>query len=115
MALLKGERSPEDIGSEIAAEVAACEEGFRSGGIGYIVVTDGDEMIVSREQASRLLRAIADDRLAFGAASYIADCVIMSDDFAFADHAVAEAIHFVEDDSRPPTRAEVLEALARLG
>lgn len=51
----------------------------------------------------------------FELANYVADCIIMSDDFNFADNAVREAIYFVEDDSRPPTRDETLRALTLLG
>jgi hypothetical protein len=39
----------------------------------------------------------------------------MSDDFYFADDAVRDAVHFVEDDSRAPTQDETIEALAMLG
>jgi hypothetical protein len=39
---------------------------------------------------------------------------MMSDDFDFADAAVAEAIEFVADDSRPPLASETELALARL-
>jgi hypothetical protein len=38
----------------------------------------------------------------------------MSDDFDFADDAVTEAVHFVADDSRPPTSDETKAALALL-
>jgi hypothetical protein len=38
----------------------------------------------------------------------------MSDDFEFADDAVAEAFLFIQDDSRPPTNGEVQLALACL-
>ncbi|WP_279628769.1 hypothetical protein [Sphingomonas faeni] len=38
----------------------------------------------------------------------------MSDDFDFADDAVRDAIHFAEDDSRPPTQDETIQALAVL-
>jgi hypothetical protein len=45
---------------------------------------------------------------------YSADCVIMSDDFEFADDAVNEAIYFVEDNSVAPTVEEVRTAIDRL-
>jgi hypothetical protein len=116
VAFLDGDLSPEDFGNEIAAEVDACEQGFRSGGgVGHIIVTDGPETIVTREHAGRLLKALADDRLPFMSANYTADCLVMSDDFEFADDAVAEAIDFVADDSRPPTPDETETALAHLG
>ena len=114
VAFLNGELSSESFNSEIAAEVHACEQGFRSGGIGHIIVTDGPEMVVTREHAKRLLQALADQRLPFLSANYTADCLVMSDDFDFADDAVVEAVHFVADDSRLPTLDETKAALAEL-
>lgn len=114
VAFLNGKLSPEDFSSEIAAEVNACEQGFRSGGVGHIIITDGPETMVTREHARRLLQALAEDRLPFLSANYTADCLMMSDDFDFADGAVAEAVEFVAEDSRPPTPEETAEALAQL-
>lgn len=114
VAFLNDDLSPEDFGSEIEAEVEACEHGFRSGGVGHIIVTDGPKTVVTREQARRLLQALADDRLPFLSANYTADCLVMSDDFEFADDTVADAVHFVADDSRPPTSEETEAALAQL-
>jgi hypothetical protein len=115
VAFLNGDLSPEDFGSEIEEEVDACEQGFRSGGVGHIIVTDGPETRVTRDRARRLLHALADGRLSSLSANYTADCLVMSDDFEFADDAVAEAVHFVADDSRPPTPDETAAALAQLG
>ena len=39
---------------------------------------------------------------------------MMSGDFVFSDDAVRDAVHFVEDDSRQPTRDETIKALAVL-
>jgi hypothetical protein len=114
VAFLDGNLSPEDFGREIAAEVEACEQGFRSGGVGHIIITDGPETLVTRNRARRLLQALADNRLPFLSANYTADCLVMSDDFEFADKAVAEAVEFVADDSRPPTPEETEAALAQL-
>ncbi len=107
--------SPEMLVDEITAEVNACEAAFQAGENGYILITDGPPVEVTREGARRLLTAIADGRLPFQLANYVADCIIMSDDFDFADDAVRDAINFLEDDSRPPTRDETIEALAKLG
>ena len=112
VAFLNGDLSPEDFGREIAAEVTACEQGCRSGGVGHIIVTDGPETVVTRDHARRLLEVLAEDSLPFLSANYTADCLVMSDDFEFADDAVAEAIEFVADDSRPPTLEETKAALA---
>jgi hypothetical protein len=114
MAFLNGNLSPEEFHSGVAAEVDACEQGFRSGGVGYIIVTDGPRSIVTREHAKRLLQSIAGDRLPFLVANYAADALIMSGDFTFANSAVQQAVEFVADDSRSPTRAETEAALAQL-
>ena len=115
VAFLTGGLSPEAVGEEIAAEVTACNSAFQAGENGYIVITDGTLFQVTREGAKRLLSAVAEERLPFRLANYVADCIIMSDDFDFADEAVRDAIFFIEDDSRPPTLDETREALAMLG
>jgi hypothetical protein len=111
---LTGSLSPEALADEITAEVIACNAAFKAGENGYIVITDGPSFEVTREGARRLLTAVADDRLPFELANYVADCIIMSDDFDLADNAVRDAFNFIEDDSRPPTRDETLDALALL-
>lgn len=79
--------------------------------------------MVTRDGARRLLEAVADGRLPFDAANYLADCIVMNDDFEFADDAVRDAVFFVEDDSGRfstqdvewrPSREETLAALALL-
>ena len=114
VAFLKGTVAPERFGDQIAGEVAACNGAFRSGGVGYIAITDGPLTVVTRDHAKCLLQAIADGRLTFEAANYTADCLIMSDDFEFADDAVRGAIYFIEDDSIAPTVDEVRTAVERL-
>ena len=112
---LLGTISPATLAAEIATEVAACNAAFQAGERGYIVITDGPSFEVTRDGAKRLLGAVAEESMPFELANYVADCIIMSDDFTFADNAVREAIYFVEDDSRPPTRDETLRALTLLG
>lgn len=112
---LIGAIPPEVLVDEIAAEVHACDAAFRAGENGYILITDGASVEVTREGARRLLESVADERLPFQLATYVADCIMMSDDFQFADDVVRDAINFVEDDSRPPTHDETIEALAKLG
>ncbi|MDC7677757.1 hypothetical protein [Asticcacaulis machinosus] len=111
---LDGTLSPETLAGEIADEVASCNEALKSGDIGHIVISDGPPKIVTRDGGQRLLEAFAYNRLPFELASYVADCIIMSDDFEFEDDIVRDAIHFIEDDSRPPTHEETLEALSLL-
>ncbi|AEG50388.1 hypothetical protein Sphch_2747 [Sphingobium chlorophenolicum L-1] len=87
------------------------------------MIFDGPLCLVTREGARRLLEAVANGQLSFDVANYVADCIVMNDDFDFADEAVRDAIYFVEDDSGRfvageddwrPTREETLAALAML-
>ena len=112
---LIGTVSPEVLVDEITAEVNACNEAFRAGENGYIIITDGQTVEVTREGARRLLAAIAEERLPFEIANYVADCLIMSDDFHLEDDAVRDAVNFVEDDSIAPTHDDTMKALAMLG
>lgn len=112
--VLTGTISAEALADEIADEVAACNAAFQAGETGYMVITDGPAFEVTREGARRLLQAVVKGSLPFELANYVADCMIMSDDFVFADEAVRDAIHFIEDDSLPPTRSETLGVLASL-
>lgn len=60
------------------------------------------------------LETMPSEKLLFLADKYTADCLIMSDNFDFADEVVAEAIAFFEDDSRPSTHDETEAAIAAL-
>ena len=115
VAFLEGRLAPERFGDEVADEVKACNEAFNSGDHGQIIITDGVTIVVTYAHAKRLLEAVAEERLAFEIANYAADCIIMSDDFEFADDAVKDAIYFVEDDSIAPTLDEVRAAIRHLG
>jgi hypothetical protein len=112
---LIGTISPEGLTDEITTEVNACNDALRAGKNGHVIITDGPSFEVTREGAKRLLAAVAEDRLPFEFASYVADCITMSDDFDFADDAVKEAVYFVADESRKPTRDETGKALTLLG
>lgn len=111
---LNGDLSPEAFGPEISNEVNTCEHGFKTEGMGYIMVPEGPTQVITRDHARTLLEAMLSDRMSFLAANYTADCLMMSVDFAFADEAVAEAVAFVADDSRPPTHDETEAAIAAL-
>lgn len=115
VAFLEGRLAPEKFGDEVGNEVKACNEAFHSGGHGHIIITDGASTVVTRDHAKRLLEAMVEEQLAFEIANYVADCIIMSDDFEFADDAVKDAIYFVEDDSIAPTLDEVRTAIRHLG
>ena len=114
IAFLAGSLPANEFSAEIRAEVRACNDALASGGVGSIIVTDAPETRVTREHASRLLEAVADGTFDFELANYVADALIMSDDFDFEDEAVSEAIFFLEDDSRAPTEEEIAAALVRL-
>lgn len=123
VAFLSGTLTPENLTAEIGAEVASFRAALRETAEGHIQVSDGPNFVVTREGARRLLQAVADERLPYDTASYLADCIVMSDEFDFADEAVRDAVFFVEDDTGRfatgddewcPSRAETLAALARL-
>jgi hypothetical protein len=114
ISFLEGHRSPADFGNEVRGEVAACADGCREHGSGFIVVGDGPEFAVTREHAARLLTAVKTGQLAFDAANYLADGLIMGAGFWFGDDDVADAIHFLADDSSVPTEREILAALNSL-
>ena len=114
VAFLNGDLSPDAFGREIANEVNACEHCVKTEGLAYTIVTDGPPQVITRYNARRLLEAMLSDQLAFLAANYTADCLMMSDDFDFADDAVADAIALLADDSRPPTHDEMEAAIAAL-
>lgn len=70
-----------------------------------------------------MLEAVASERMPFDVANYLADCIVLNDDFEFADDATREAIFFLEDDTGRfstgdgewrPSRQETLAALASL-
>lgn len=123
VAFLTGTLSPESLAAEIESEVARFKAALKENGEGHIQVTNGPPFVVTKEGARRLLEAVAGDQLPFDAANYLADCIVMNDDFDFADEAVRDAVFFIEDDSGRfatgddewrPARAEMLAALALL-
>lgn len=114
VAFLNGAISPEAFQRAIADEVTVCHLAFRSGQIGHIVISEGPSKLITREFARHLLYAVAEERLPFEIANYVADCIIMSDSFELADGDVRDAIFFVADESRHPTRDETFAALRLL-
>lgn len=48
-----------------------------------------------------LLAALADGSLPLEAASYVADAIIMSDDFNFDDMRVTEVLYYLSDETAP--------------
>ena len=123
VAFLSGTLSPESLAAEIGPEVVRFRAALSATAEGRIQVTDGPLFVVTKEGARRLLEAVADERLPFDAANYLADCIVMNDDFDYADDAVRDVVFFIEDDSGRfvtgeddwrPTRADTLAALAHL-
>ncbi|WP_237452083.1 hypothetical protein [Qipengyuania algicida] len=123
VAFLTGPLSPENLADEISTEVARFRSTLKKTGEGRVQVTQGPLFVVTRADARRLLEAVADNRLPFDAANYLADCIVMSDNFDFADEAVRDAIFFIEDDTGrfatgddnwQPSRTETVAALSLL-
>lgn len=115
VAFLTGLSPAEAFSREIAQEVTTCNSALASEGVGSILLSDGPSTTVTRTHARRLLTAVAEGHLSFEAASYVADALIMSEDFDWEDDAVATTIFFLADNSRPPTHVEVSDALSQLG
>lgn len=110
---LNGEVSPDELWREIGQEVTDCRSACAIGGSGHVILTDGPHTQVSRKHLAVLLTALAEGKLPLDAASYVADALIMSDDFEWEDDAVAEALFFLSDESAPPTLATMGEARSR--
>ncbi len=111
---LNGERPANELWREIEPEVRECLAACAKGGSGPVILTDGPHTQVVRNQVAVLLTALAEAKMPFDAASYIADALIMSDNFEWEDDAVAEALFFLSDESGPLTLAEIEEARRRL-
>lgn len=120
---LSGTMSPEALATEITAEVAAFRASLGETRNGRIVISDGPLFVVTKDGARRLLEAVASERMPFDVANYLADCIVLNDDFEFDDDATREAIFFLEDDTGRfatgdsewrPSREETLAALALL-
>lgn len=111
---LNGERQASELWREIEIEVRECLAACAKGGSGHVIITDGPDTRVVPEQVAVLLSALAEAKLPLDAASYIADALIMSDNFEWENDAVAEALFFLSDESAPLTLARVEEARNRL-
>lgn len=114
LSFLNGESLAKQLWEDIESEVRDSLAATAKGGAGHVIITDGPDTVVTRHHADRLLRALADDCLPLAAASYIADALIMSDDFNFADEAVSGALFYLSDESGPLSRDEVHGLRSRL-
>lgn len=114
LSFLNGAVSATELWQEIEGEVSECVAATsKQGGVGHVVLTDGPETSVTREHVGVLLDALASAKLPLAAAPYVADALIMSDDFEWEDDAVAEALFFLSDESRPLTLQDVQGAQSR--
>lgn len=114
VAFLNGRLPPEALWAEIHREVTECLAACAKGGSGHVIMVPGPEVKVTREHVKVLLDALADCRLPLKAASYIADTMILSDDFEWDDDPTAVALFSLSDESRPLTIDDVEEERARL-
>jgi hypothetical protein len=110
---LNGERSSDELWREIEREVTECLSACVKGGSGHVIITDGPGTTIGREQVAVLLNALAEAKLPLEAASYVADALVMSDNYEWEDDAVAEALFFLSDESAPLTLAAVEAARSR--
>ena len=112
LAFLNGELPSVQFSEEIATEVDECHASIKATREGRILVPRGPETAGTRAQARRLLQAMADKSLSLEAASYVADCIIMSHCFDFDDDELAlEAIDFASDDSPPRPTVEMVQSV----
>ncbi|MES0149594.1 hypothetical protein NKJ95_20455 [Mesorhizobium sp. M0012] len=82
--------------------------------MGNVIITDGPDTIINRRHVDVLVDRLADGILPVQAAAYIADALIMSDDFTFADDGASEVLLFLSDESAPTSRAELQALRSRL-
>ncbi|MER8387384.1 hypothetical protein NKJ46_19030 [Mesorhizobium sp. M0166] len=115
ISFLNGEKPADELWQEIETEVTECATASTTPGcVGHVIITDGPDTIVNRQHVDVLLSRLADGILPVQAAAYIADALIMSDDFNFADDGVSEALFFLSDESAPLSREDVQALRSRL-
>jgi hypothetical protein len=61
-----------------------------------------------------LIAALAEGKMPMDAASYIADAMIMSDDFAWDDEGISDALFRFSDDGAPLTKSDLEWARTRI-
>ena len=97
-------------GRQLNKCVAACAKL----GSGAVVISDGPKTQISRLHLAVLISALADGTIPRDAASYIADAMIMSDDLAWDDEGVADALFRLSDESTPRTMIDLEWARRRV-
>jgi hypothetical protein len=108
LSFLTGEKPADEFWLEIEAEVTKCVTATSTiGGVGYVVISEGPNATIERRHVDVLVDALAKGTLPIQAAAYVADALIMSDSFDFADDGVSDAVSFLSDESRPLSREDV--------
>lgn len=77
------------------------------GGVGHVIISEGPNAIIERRHVDVLVDALAKGTLPIQAAAYVADALITSDSFDFADDDVSDALAFLSDESTPLSLADV--------
>ena len=104
---MNGERSAAELWREIEAEVIDCLAACGKGGAGSVILTAGPLTTVSRKQVGVLIAALAESALPMDAASYVADALIMSEDFAWEDRGIVDVLFRLSDESAPLTTSDL--------
>lgn len=113
IAFLDGVIAPNVFEMEITEEVAACVEGVsKKGGIGELHLTSGPETTLTISNLVYLLEVLENGNLSLDAGNYIANCVMLDDNFNFETDLVADTVYILSDDTAPLTQSEVRKALA---
>ncbi|MER9234007.1 hypothetical protein NKI56_18215 [Mesorhizobium sp. M0622] len=115
ISFLNGEKPPDELWREIETELTECVTATTTlGCVGHVIITDGPETIINCRHVDVLVSRLADGILPVQAAAYIADALIMSDDFNFADDGVSEVLFFLSDESARLSREDVQALRSRL-
>lgn len=104
---LNSKRSAEDFWGEIESEVNGCIAASAKSGVGAVIITAGPLTRIASKHVTVLIAALSTGKLPVAAASYIADALIMSEDFEWDGEGVADAIFRLSDDSSPLTQADL--------
>ena len=111
---LNGKRSADKLLREIEPEVKDCAAACAELGSGGMIISGGPKTQISRRQVAVLISALSEGKLPLDAASYIADAMIMSDDFTWEDEGIAEALFRLSDESAPLTMIDLDWAKSRV-
>lgn len=111
---LNGKVSAVELWREIEPEVKGCIADCRNRGSGAVMISGGPKTQISRQQVAVLISALIEGEIPMDAGSYIADALIMSDNFAWEDKGIADALFRLSDESAPLTLVDLEWAKSRL-